>query len=169
MLSLNDEAKEHLGIYDQSSLAIETSSPLMNEEEQDEPPSSTIRLQKSSLRSSRFVIASPGEPLREQRDRQTMPEECWDSSPGVSGNRIRMLKKGIPIVSQHQNIPRRHSNESSHSLGLSPRDADDFYNEEEVENNMYWKQCAARIDDVARFWIPFAFIVALSIVLAEVF
>ena len=49
-----------------------------------------------------------------------------------------------------------------------PRDADDFHDGQEVENNMKWKYVAARIDDVARFWIPLAFVVSLSIVLAEV-
>ena len=174
--SLNDEAKEHLGIYDQSSPAIETSSPLMNKEEQDEPPSSTIRLQKSSLRRSRFVTTSPGEPLSERGVSRTILDTSRDSSLRVSENRLSMLKEGIPMLQQQQNISRRQFNtsnrvinESTYSLGISPRDADDFNNEEEVENNIYWKQCAARIDDVARFWIPFAFAVSLSIVLAQVF
>lgn len=58
---------------------------------------------------------------------------------------------------------------TSCSNSVSPRDADDFNCEEELENNMKWKYVAARIDDVARFWIPIAFVIALAVVLAEVF
>jgi len=34
---------------------------------------------------------------------------------------------------------------------------------------MKWKRLASQIDDVARFWIPASFVVALSIFAAEVF
>lgn len=47
------------------------------------------------------------------------------------------------------------------------RDADDFINEEEIENNLKWKEYAALVDDVCRFWFPFAYIIAVSIVLAQ--
>ena len=60
------------------------------------------------------------------------------------------------------------SSDSLHSI-MVPRDADDFNNEEEVKHNKKWKIYAARIDDVARFWFPVAFAIALAIVLAEVF
>jgi len=51
---------------------------------------------------------------------------------------------------------------------IAPRDADDFNDDEELENNLKWKVVAARIDDVARFWIPLSFIVALAVILVEV-
>ena len=50
-----------------------------------------------------------------------------------------------------------------------PRDADDFHDAAEVENNLKWKQVASRIDDIARLWIPAAFAVALGVILAEAF
>jgi len=50
---------------------------------------------------------------------------------------------------------------------LVPRDADDFNNEEEVEHNRHWKNTAARIDNVARFWIPLAFFISLSVILSQ--
>lgn len=49
------------------------------------------------------------------------------------------------------------------------RDADDFHDAAEVENNLKWKQVASRIDDIARLWIPAAFAVALGVILAEAF
>jgi len=61
------------------------------------------------------------------------------------------------------------SNATISSNTRVPRDADDFVNEEEIENNREWKVIASRIDDVARFWIPMAFVISLAIVLAEVF
>jgi hypothetical protein len=48
------------------------------------------------------------------------------------------------------------------------RDADDFINETEVENNMKWKEIASVIDDCARFWFPFAYFIAVAIVFARV-
>lgn len=51
---------------------------------------------------------------------------------------------------------------------MVPRDADDFNNEEEVEYNKKWKNISARIDDVARSFIPVSFFIALAIVLSEV-
>ena len=44
------------------------------------------------------------------------------------------------------------------------RDADDFHDAAEVENNLKWKQVASRIDDIARLWIPAAFAVALGVI-----
>lgn len=49
------------------------------------------------------------------------------------------------------------------------RDADDFRDSEEMENAAKWKKLSEKIDDHARFWIPLAFVVALSVLLAEVF
>ena len=48
-----------------------------------------------------------------------------------------------------------------------PRNIDDFYDGQELENNLRWKLVASRIDDVARFWIPLAFVITLSIILAD--
>ena len=49
-------------------------------------------------------------------------------------------------------------------MGAIPKNAHDFHDEQEMENNMKWKLVSARVDDVARFWIPLAFIVSLSII-----
>ena len=38
-----------------------------------------------------------------------------------------------------------------------------------MQNNMKWKKTASQIDDVARFWIPASYLIALAIVLAEVY
>jgi hypothetical protein len=51
--------------------------------------------------------------------------------------------------------------------GSMIRDADDFLNEVEVENNLKWKEYAALIDDVSRFWFPCIYFVACSIILAK--
>ena len=48
-----------------------------------------------------------------------------------------------------------------------PRNVDDFHDGQELENNLRWKLVASRIDDVARFWIPLAFVITLSIILAD--
>lgn len=48
------------------------------------------------------------------------------------------------------------------------RDADDYQDEHEMKNNLKWKYVAARIDDVARFWIPISYVVALAIIFAKV-
>jgi len=58
--------------------------------------------------------------------------------------------------------------ESFRSL-VVPRDADDFHDVDEIEHNRKWKNIAARIDDVARFWIPMAFAISLAIVLSQAF
>ena len=47
------------------------------------------------------------------------------------------------------------------------RDADDFINEVEIENNLRWKEYAVLVDDVSRFWFPFVYVIAVSIVLAQ--
>ena len=52
---------------------------------------------------------------------------------------------------------------------MVPKNSDDFNDVHEIENNLKWKRVAARVDDVARFWIPTTFIVALCIVLSEAF
>jgi len=48
------------------------------------------------------------------------------------------------------------------------RDAHDYQDEHEMKNNVKWKYVAARIDDVARFWIPISYVVALAIIFAKV-
>lgn len=66
----------------------------------------------------------------------------------------------------------RHRNSIAYSTTAPlqvPKNADDFHNEQELENNLKWKLVAARIDDVSRFWIPLAYIISLSIIMAEVF
>jgi len=82
-----------------------------------------------------------------------------------SAHDFRMMHGGVGVGERGSGGM---DNESTMSLGVGPRDADDFYNEDEIENNLYWKLVAARIDDVARFWIPFTFVICLAVVLAEV-
>ncbi|CAB9500519.1 Acetylcholine receptor subunit alpha [Seminavis robusta] len=47
------------------------------------------------------------------------------------------------------------------------RDADDFKNLHEMKNNWRWQQVARAIDDAARVLFPFAYAIALSVVLAK--
>jgi hypothetical protein len=64
----------------------------------------------------------------------------------------------------------------SHSLGLQNasdsivvRDVDASRNENEVKNNLRWKEIAVRIDDMSRFWFPLSYSIVLAIILSEAF
>ena len=54
------------------------------------------------------------------------------------------------------------------ALGASVmRDADDFLNEQELENNLRWKEYAAIVDDFSRFWFPLIYAIAVACILAR--
>lgn len=48
------------------------------------------------------------------------------------------------------------------------RDAHDFQDEEEMENNMKWKLVAAKVDNFSRHWIPASYVVALAVIFSRV-
>ena len=72
----------------------------------------------------------------------------------------------VPLPSRSGMLQSLREADSTRS-SIVPRDADDFNNEEEVEHNRKWKNISARIDDVARFWIPFTFAIVLAVILTE--
>ena len=47
------------------------------------------------------------------------------------------------------------------------RDADDFLNEDELMNNLKWKEYAVLVDDISRFWFPLLYSISASIILAR--
>lgn len=48
------------------------------------------------------------------------------------------------------------------------RDANDYQNDQEMKINVKWKLVAAKVDDIARFWIPVSYVVAMAVLFAEV-
>lgn len=50
------------------------------------------------------------------------------------------------------------------STRLIARDANDFNDEDERQHNVNWKKVAVRMDDCARFFVPLAFAIAVSLV-----
>ena len=49
------------------------------------------------------------------------------------------------------------------------KDANDFMDEREVENNLKWKVTAARVDDVSRTLFPLAYSITLGVILSQAF
>lgn len=49
------------------------------------------------------------------------------------------------------------------------KDANDFLDEREVENNLKWKVTAARVDDVSRTLFPLTYSITLGVILAQAF
>ena len=47
------------------------------------------------------------------------------------------------------------------------RDADDFLNEDELMNNLKWREYAVLVDDISRFWFPLLYSISASIILAR--
>ena len=74
----------------------------------------------------------------------------------------RRLSENPDVIEAYQ-----YQNQSFHSLALVPKDADDFHDNQEMENNKKWKRLSARIDNTARTWIPLTFIVAMAVIFAE--
>mmetsp|Transcript_19495 Transcript_19495/g.41118 ORF Transcript_19495/g.41118 Transcript_19495/m.41118 type:complete len:730 (+) Transcript_19495:122-2311(+) len=93
------------------------------------------------------------------------PSQPGETSEGASKRRNRRNSIRTEALKEYEN--QKESNIVNMLHAAIPRDADDFRDDQELENNLKWKYVAARIDDVARFWIPLAFVVALSIILAQ--
>ena len=96
------------------------------------------------------------------------PVNTDENSNGIPMKRLSLEDKiGSSRFDKMQQFKQFNSTESMRSI-IVPRDADDFNNEEEIEQNMHWKTIAARIDGLARFWIPLSFVIAIAIVIADV-
>lgn len=77
------------------------------------------------------------------------------------------------IVEDELPLRRPRSKERSHRLESSVfresivRDADDFLNEDELMNNLKWREYAVLVDDMSRFWFPILYTISASIILAR--
>jgi hypothetical protein len=103
------------------------------------------------------------------KEREGSDEEpTEDKEESLRPNR-RLLSLDKSRKSVREQMNSMHSMMSTMALGaVTPRDADDFNDEEELEHNKKWKVYAARIDDVARFFIPLAFFIGFAVILADV-
>jgi len=101
---------------------------------------------------------------------QRISNNVKDSAKGKFSEHLRGESGNLPRRSiMLKDFKARYGNSILSGVPAIPRDANDFTNEEEQLNNMKWKHVASRIDDVARFWVPLAYVISLSIILAEVF
>lgn len=85
-----------------------------------------------------------------------------DTNGERGGSSIEAGENGI--VCDDQNMSRRSQFSRSETL---MRDANDFQNVHEIENNTKWKAYAARIDDVSRTIFPLTYSIVLAIILAQ--
>ena len=120
--------------------------------------SETMKASNITLKASN--IMSESERVKRATFLPDQSAQIEDPAPGQ-----RRLPRRSIMLRDYQD---KFGNSIVAGIASGPKNADDFNDEQEIENNQKWKWVASRIDDVARFWIPLAYIIALAIILAEV-
>lgn len=103
-----------------------------------------------------------------RRGQEKTPPKKKVNFSGVSEEKLSLAAQPSRRAMMQQLHQQSGLTESMRTM-MVPRDADDFENEEEIVHNKRWKHTAARIDDVARFWIPLTFFIALAIVISQAY
>jgi hypothetical protein len=124
---------------------------------------------EESFRNARQTVINSLAPINENSNNGIGDEqEIADTSTSLRNQFQRSAVDDKSGVAE-DNSPSLRSQFQRSETVIMAKDASDFMNEKEVENNIRWKVIAARVDDASRFWFPLAYSITLAIILSEVF
>lgn len=102
------------------------------------------------------------------------PSDTGDSDPvpdhinNYAGNNRRGASRRSELMKSYQESLADMMKAGNRDLAYLPRDANDFANDSERENNRRWKEVAARIDDICQIVIPLTFVIVTAILFSQI-